>query len=156
MSSRPTIVFVPGAFQLAFTMELLSQHVQQAGYPTRIKSQETVNQPTLSIQDDVTALQNEVLFPLIHEQGKDIVLYLQSYAGFPGSAAIKELSKAERLDAGKQGGIVGLIYQSAFVPREGQTLYGMIGGSPAPWQKTGVPPPFSHPFSKLGVRSSKP
>lgn len=142
MSSRPTIVLVPGAFHPPFTMDLLSQHLQQAGYPTRIKGQATVNQPTLSIHDDVTALQNEVLFPLIHEQGKDVVLYLQSYAGFPGSAAIKGQSKAERLDAGKQGGIVGLIYQSAFVPQEGQTLFGMIGGSPAPWQRPDVPSPF--------------
>ncbi len=133
-------------------MNLLSQHLQQAGYLTCIKGRATVNQPTLSIQDDVTALQNEVLFPLIHEQGKDVILYLQSYAGFPGSAAIKELSKAERLDAGKQGGIVGLIYQSAFVPQEGQTLYGMIGGCPAPWQKPGVPPPFPSRVLEIGHR----
>jgi len=150
MSSHPTIVLVLGAFQLPFGMNLLSQHLQQAGYPTRIKGQATVNQPTLSIQDDVTALQNEILFPLIHEQGKDVVLYLQSYAGFPGSAAIKELSKAERLDARKQGGIVGLIYQSAFVPQEGQTVYGMVGGSPAPWLRPGVPSLFPSRVLKIG------
>lgn len=74
MSSRPTIVLVPGAYHLPFTMDLLSHHLQQAGHPTRIKGQVTVNQPTLSIQDDVTALQNEILFPLIHEQGNDVVL----------------------------------------------------------------------------------
>jgi len=44
MSSRPTIVLVPGAFHLPFTMDLLSHHLQRAGYPTRIKGQVTVNQ----------------------------------------------------------------------------------------------------------------
>lgn len=98
----------------------------------------TVDQPTLSIGDDVAALTTEVLLPLIEEQRKDVLLYLHSYAGFPGSAAIKGLSKAEPLGTGKNGGVIGLIYQSAFVPQEGQTLLDMIGGSYASWHKPDV------------------
>ncbi|KAL8754212.1 MAG: hypothetical protein Q9199_004500 [Rusavskia elegans] len=87
-----------------------------------------------NVQDDVAALAGEVLHPLIEKQGKDVVLYLHSYAGFPGSAAIKGLSKTERLAAGKRGGILGLVYQSAFIPKPGDTLLQMIGGTYAPWQ----------------------
>lgn len=92
----------------------------------------------LKVQDDVTALAAEVFFPLIEKHGKDVVLYLHSYAGFPGSAAIEGLSKAERLAAGKRGGILGLIYQSAFIPTPGDTLLQMIGGTYAPWQDPNV------------------
>ncbi|KAL8845865.1 MAG: hypothetical protein Q9221_009002 [Calogaya cf. arnoldii] len=115
-------------------MDLFSSQLKEAGYETRTFGLVTVNQPKFNIQDDAAALTGEVLLPLIEEQGKDIVLYLHSYAGFPGSSAIKGFSKTERLAAGKRGGILGLIYQSAFVPRPGDTLKQMIGGSYAPWQ----------------------
>lgn len=62
------------------------------------------------------------------------MLYLHSYAGFPGSTAIAGVSKVERRAAGLQGGIIGLIFQSAFVPKVGNTLLKMIGGNYAPWQ----------------------
>ncbi|CAF9938584.1 MAG: hypothetical protein HETSPECPRED_001123 [Heterodermia speciosa] len=86
------------------------------------------------LTDDVDALEGALLYPLIEQQGRDIVLYLHSYAGFPGSVAIAGYSKAERLAAGKPGGILGLIYQSAFISNPGDTLLQMIGGNYAPWQ----------------------
>ncbi|KAL8871343.1 MAG: hypothetical protein Q9198_007439 [Flavoplaca austrocitrina] len=134
MTSLPTIVLVPGAFHLASTMDLIKIQLEEAGHDTTVFELATVNQPELKVQDDVAALTGEVLHPLIEDQGKDIVLYLHSYAGFPGSAAIKGLSKTERLAAGKRGGILGLIYQSAFIPKPGDTLLQMIGGNYTPWQ----------------------
>ena len=138
MNSLPTIVLVPGAFHVASSMDLLSSQLEQAGYDTKIIGLVTVNQPKFTVQDDVAVLAGEVLLPLIEKQGKDVVLYLHSYAGFPGSAAIKGLSKTERLAAGKRGGILGLIYQSAFIPKSGDTLKQMIGGNYAPWQDPNV------------------
>ncbi|KAL9600822.1 MAG: hypothetical protein Q9219_002960 [cf. Caloplaca sp. 3 TL-2023] len=114
-------------------MQTFSQELQHIGYETQIVGLVTVDQPNRTIQDDVSAL-NKTLLSLLDEQGKDIVLYLHSYAGFPGSAAIAGLSKAERLAAGQKGGILGLIYQSAFIPKQGDTLLKMIGGEYPPWQ----------------------
>ncbi|KAI4104262.1 MAG: hypothetical protein LQ339_003881 [Xanthoria mediterranea] len=139
MNAPPTIVIVPGAFHLASSMDLLSSQLEEAGYDTQLFKLVTVNQPMLKVQDDVTALAAEVLFPLVEKHGKDVVLYLHSYAGFPGSAAIEGLSKTERLSAGKQGGILGLVYQSAFIPTPGDTLLQMIGGTYAPWQDPNTP-----------------
>ncbi|KAL8872929.1 MAG: hypothetical protein Q9174_001532 [Haloplaca sp. 1 TL-2023] len=134
MNSLPTIVLVSGAFHLESSMDFLSTQLRKAGYNTRTFGLVTVNHPKLTIQDDAIALTREVLSPLIEKQKQDIVLYLHSYAGFPGSAAIEGLSKAERLATGKEGGILGLIYQSAFIPNPGDTLLKMIGGNYAPWQ----------------------
>ena len=136
--SSPTIVLVPGAFHVDSAMDILGAQLAQAGYNTRTFGLLTVNRPRLTVNDDAKALRLALLHPLIEEQGKDIVLYLHSYAGFPGSVATGGLSKAERLAAGKPGGILGLIYQSAFVPKPGNTLLQMIGGSYAPWQDPNV------------------
>lgn len=132
--SSPTIVLVPGAFHVDSAMDILGAQLAQAGYNTRTFGLLTVNRPRLTVNDDAAALRLALLHPLIEEQGKDVVLYLHSYAGFPGSVATAGLSKAERLAAGKPGGILGLIYQSAFIPKQGDTLLKMIGGSYAPWQ----------------------
>ncbi|KAL8698795.1 MAG: hypothetical protein Q9224_001688 [Gallowayella concinna] len=130
---NPTIVLVPGAFHVEKIMDLLSYQLLEAGYPTETLGLVTVNQPELTIKDDA-ALIDKVLHKLIEEQKKEVVMYLHSYAGFPGSTAIKGFSKAERQAVGKRGGILGLIYQSAFIPQPGNTLRAMIGGSYAPWQ----------------------
>lgn len=138
MTSLPTIVLVTGAFHVKSAMNLLSAELEQAGFNTRSMGLVTVNRAGLTIEDDIQALLTEVLNPLIVKEGKDIVLYLHSYAGFPGSAAIDGLSKQERASKGEKGGVVGLIYQSAFCPLPGDTLRGMIGGSYAPWQDPDV------------------
>ena len=136
MDTLPHIHLVPGAFHSRSAMDLLSNELTKAGYSTSTSEQVTVDNPRLTIKDDAAAL-DEVLYTLIEQEGKDIVLYLHSYAGFPGSAAIKGYAKIERLGAGKLGGIIGLIYQSAFIPTQGVTLLQMIGGHP-PWQDPNV------------------
>ncbi|KAL8896117.1 MAG: hypothetical protein Q9207_007871 [Kuettlingeria erythrocarpa] len=134
MTSFPTVVLIPGAFHVASAMDVLSAELQHAGINTRSMGLVTVNNASLTVKDDVQALLAELLHPLILQERKEIVLYLHSYAGFPGSAAIAGLSKQERSAKGEEGGIVGLIYQSGFCPTLGDTLVKMIGGNYAPWQ----------------------
>ncbi|KAL8679030.1 MAG: hypothetical protein Q9186_004658 [Xanthomendoza sp. 1 TL-2023] len=170
MDSNAVIVLVPGACHCEKIMDLLSHQLLQAGYPTLTLGLVTVNQPELTIKDDAAALIDKVLHPLIEEQSKEVVLYLHSYAGFPGSTAIKGFSKAERKAAGKRGGILGLIYQSAFIPQPGNTLREMIGGFYAPWQdpntqtglinvidpKTAFYADVKEPLANLAVESIRP
>ena len=136
--STATIVLVPGAFHIDSSMDLLGAQLQRAGYNTHSASLVTVNGPSKNISDDIDYLQTQVLEPLIGQQGRDIVLYLHSYAGFPGSVAIEGYSKTARLANGTAGGILGLIYQSAFIPKQGDSLLQMIGGNYAPWQQLNV------------------
>ncbi|KAK2841688.1 hypothetical protein FQN49_006002 [Arthroderma sp. PD_2] len=51
----------------------------------------------------------------------------------PGTAAMKGLSKTERAQAGKQGGILGLILIAAFLIPEGLSCADGLGGSLPPW-----------------------
>lgn len=138
MTSLPTVVLIPGAFHVASAMDVLSAELQQAGINTRSMGLVTVNHANLTLKDDIQALLTGILQPLILQERKDIMLYLHSYAGFPGSAAIAGLSKQERSAKGEDGGIIGLIYQSGFCPTPGDTLVKMIGGNYAPWQAPDV------------------
>ena len=108
-------------------MNIFCTQLRQNGYDTQELGLLTVNNPQFSIQDDAAAPEYKLLYPLIEQEGKEVLLYLHSYAGFPGSTAIKGYSKAERLQRGKQGGIIGLIYQSTFIPTPGDTLLKLIG-----------------------------
>ena len=64
------------------------------------------------------------------DQGFDVVVAMNSYGGFVGTEAVKDLSKASRAPEGKQGGVVALVYLAAFLPTIGQTVKGMTGGMP--------------------------
>ena len=140
-TAATTVVMIPGAFHVQSTMDQLGAQLQQYGYNTFTASLVTVNGPGKPITDDVTYLQSQVLDPLIGQQGRDVVLYVHSYAGFPSSVAIDGYSKTTRLSKGLAGGILGLIYQSAFIPLKGATLVEMIGGKYAPWQALNVSVP---------------
>lgn len=67
------------------------------------------------------------------EAGREVVVIVHSYSGGPGSVAAKGLSVADRRAAGRNGGVLGLIFISAFVAHEGQTLVSGNGGQLAPW-----------------------
>lgn len=89
------------------------------------------------------------MLPLI-EDGKDIVVLMHSYGGMYGSQAVQGLSKKEREQAGKKGGVIALIYVSAVTPVKGKTTLDMMGTDAKnlpPWVDYNVrdstsPPPF--------------
>ncbi|KAL8964686.1 MAG: hypothetical protein Q9183_004278 [Haloplaca sp. 2 TL-2023] len=58
------------------------------------------------------------------------------------------LSLAERRRAGQPGGVVGLIYISAFLAFEGQSLVSGSGGQLAPWV-------IEHPNGQMSVKNPK-
>ncbi|KAI4265951.1 MAG: hypothetical protein L6R38_009063 [Xanthoria sp. 2 TBL-2021] len=120
MAFNGTIALVSGAYHIASSLSLLSAELFQLGFPTRLAGLVTPNHPNPSVKDDITALIDDLLNPLINVQGQDVVLYLHSYSGFPASAAIGGFSKRQRKAEGLEGGIVELICQSAFVPTEGR------------------------------------
>jgi hypothetical protein len=53
------------------------------------------------------------------DAGKDILVIAHSYGGTPATESIKGLSKKERVERGKKGGVVGLAYMTSLVPELG-------------------------------------
>ena len=149
MTSKPAIVLVTGAFHLASCMDLFSAELKQAGYSTHSIGLTTVNHADHTIKDDVQAIITNMLTPLVEDEGEDIVLFLHSYAGFSGSAAIAGFSKQERSAKGQKGGIIGLIYLCALLPKEGDSQQSLVGGTFPEW----MTPDVSHhtPFALFSL-----
>ncbi|KAJ5210070.1 hypothetical protein N7491_009882 [Penicillium cf. griseofulvum] len=130
-----TILFVPGAwitpaFYQPFIHALSHAHydVHYAGYPS-LDPKEPL---TATCQVDSDAVTN-ILHSLVEDEGKDVVVFMHSYGGMPGSAAASGLSKVQRVQEGKTGGVIGLLYLGAFVVPEGHSCAGLQGGNLPPW-----------------------
>lgn len=127
---HPTIVLLPGAFHV-HTAQVglgdLCARVHESGYPVVATTMPSVNTANTTVNDDVAFIREKILRPLI-EDGKDVVLVMHSYSSLPGSAAIHDLSKRDRHALGIKGGIIGLVFLTALVPREGDSLYSMLNG----------------------------
>lgn len=81
---------------------------------------------------DAAFVREELLLPSINA-GKEVVVIMHSYSGGPGAVAAEDLSIAQRRAAGRPGGIIGLIFISAFLALEGQTFVTGSGGVLPPW-----------------------
>jgi hypothetical protein len=134
MASKPSIVFVPGAWHGPESFDAVASLLTSAGYAYEgvTKPSSTLEPPfPTSIDADVEAIRTAVLKAA--DAGNDVVLVLHSYGGIPGSEASKGLSKEERAKDGKKGGIVRLVYVTAFAIPEGVSMRVAAGGEFAPW-----------------------
>lgn len=136
MAAKPDYAVFAGAFHVKEHLRLTIPKLQAAGYRTHTDTLSSVNNAAKSVPDDVEQIRR-ILIPLF-DQGKEVVMMIHSYAGIPGSAAMKGLSKTERRAQGKRGGLIGVVYLCAFVAPEGKSLKDMIGGEFTPWQKPDV------------------
>lgn len=132
----PTIAIIPGAFHTPSHFSSLCAQLKKAGYDTASVQVPSVDPPTAAAaavatpSNDALFIREKLLLPLIEEEGKDVVLLMHSYGGIPGSGSAVGLSKKERErerevrgeKEKKKGGLVGLVFVTAYVAREGQTV----------------------------------
>lgn len=112
-----TILLVPGAWITPAAYDPFLQALKGAGYDARCAAYPSLDPEEPSkhdCQSDSEAIA-ATLRPIIEEEGKDVVLFLHSYAGMPGAAAAVGLSRSQRAQEGKSGGVVGLIFIGAFI-----------------------------------------
>lgn len=133
---NPTIVLVPGAWHSPQHYFQLTDLLVGAGYDTisrRNPSCDSLTPNAESAAKDAAFIRHEVLMPLL-DAGKNVILVMHSYGGLPGAAAAKGLSQTERTAADRPGGIIGLIFISAVVAHEGQSLLSLLPGQKFdPW-----------------------
>ncbi|KAJ5153864.1 uncharacterized protein N7500_009303 [Penicillium coprophilum] len=112
-----SILFVPGAWitpafyqPFIHALTVASYDVHYGGYPSLNPKDPLV----ADCQADTEAI-TDILQSLVDE-GKDVVVFMHSYGGMPGSAAASGLAKSQRVKEGKSGGVIGLLYLGAFIP----------------------------------------
>ncbi|KAG9010760.1 hypothetical protein FRB90_007659, partial [Tulasnella sp. 427] len=132
-TDNPTIILIPGAWHSPKGFSTLSEQLEAAGYHTIALSLPSVgaSPPLKDFQPDVTAIREAVQSCVDSEQ--DVILFMHSYASLPGCEAIKGLTKSDIQRSGKRGGVVHLIFCSAFVLPEGISPLDTRNGEPWPW-----------------------
>lgn len=124
----PTIVIIPGAFHIPAHLSSLCAQLETAGYATASMKLPSVDPSTPAAaavgtpSNDALFIREKLLLPLIEEEGKDVVLLMHSYGGSPGNGSAVGLSKEARERDGKKGGVVGLVFVSAYVAKEGPNI----------------------------------
>ncbi|KIW95965.1 uncharacterized protein Z519_03031 [Cladophialophora bantiana CBS 173.52] len=56
-------------------------------------------------------------------RGKDVVVVMHSYGGFPGTEAVKGQDKTSRAAQGLEGGVVALVYIASVIPSKGMSMH---------------------------------
>ncbi|KAL5002229.1 alpha/beta-hydrolase [Aspergillus recurvatus] len=130
-----TVVLIPGAWLTPAFYEPFLNAVTTAGHSAicaDYPSLGPVDPKSADCKTDSDAL-SQILRAIVEDEERDVLLVMHSYAGMPGAAAAKGLSKAERLGQGKAGGVVGMVYFAAFIVPEGVSCSGLQGGSLPSW-----------------------
>lgn len=150
--SKPTVLFVHGAWHSPKHFQPARDAFESAGYPTECPCQPTFDARagTATLYDDAKCIRF-LLNELVEKQGKDVICVLHSYGGVVGTEAIDaSLGKKNRQDNGLSGGVLGLLYMAAFVLPLGSSLSTAFGGSLPPFIQVEVrrpSTPCSHSLS---------
>ena len=124
--SKPTIIFVPGAWHGPEPFSTVRASLESHGYTTIGISLPSVGAepPVKSWDPDVDAIRSAIA-KVADEEGGDVVLAVHSYGGVPSSEAAKGFAKTEREKAGLKGGIVRLVYICATLLDIGKSMFDM-------------------------------
>lgn len=132
-STKPTLLFVPGAWHKSTCYTPVIQSLNAQGYETVTAELASVGaDPGMQTwADDITNIQN-VLAPLV-DAGKRVIIIAHSYSSLPAGEAIKSYLLRERVAAGKKGGVVHMVYISAFIIPPSTSLMDALGNTDLPW-----------------------
>jgi pimeloyl-ACP methyl ester carboxylesterase len=121
-STKPAIIIIPGSFcPLSFYTSIISE-LKCHGYSVYGIELETVGRRDKApgMYDDAAAVAS--LVSQLADEGKEVVLVAHSYGGIVACEAAKGLAQSLRGKEGNQGGVVRIIFVTAVVASEGQSL----------------------------------
>lgn len=125
---KPHIILVPGAWHSGDCFDELVPYLRGSGYETTALTLPSVGaEPPLKTLDPEIEHIRSVIVPLL-DVGQDVVVVMHSYGGLPGSAALHGLSKTERQHQSKPGGVMAMVFLTAWMLDEGLSIRGMGGG----------------------------
>ncbi|KAM0524459.1 hypothetical protein ACHAPE_000553 [Trichoderma viride] len=122
---QPHVLIIPGAWHPASTMASFADALEAAGFAATVVPTRSVGTRDVTLQDD-EAQAKALLQPLL-DSGKDVIVLGHSYGGFVTTGLIAGLDKRGREAQGLRGGILGVVYLSAFIPIEGETTFEAAG-----------------------------
>ncbi|RDW56690.1 hypothetical protein BP6252_14042 [Coleophoma cylindrospora] len=132
-SEQPTILFVPGAWHYPAGFDAVREQLAALNYPTEAVAHPSIGgePPNKDLTDDSANLRSAI--EKLADAGKKVVVVTHSYGGVVGACAVEDLGFAQRKSAGKTGGVIQLVFLSAFALPKGASLLDALGGNPLPW-----------------------
>jgi pimeloyl-ACP methyl ester carboxylesterase len=126
--SKPTIIFVHGAFHTPESFGPLAALLRAASHPCieDLKLPGTGNTSTATLADDASALRKVVL-RVLDDEGQNCIVVMFSYGAVVGIQGLQGLGRKARGAEGKTTGVLKMVYLSANIPREGESHFGQVG-----------------------------
>lgn len=131
---KPHIFIIPGAWHTGPSMNDFVKSLETAGFSAEAVTLVSIDKAGMTVQDDEAQVKG-LLRPMIDE-GRDIVLVAHSYGGMVGTGVIAGLDERSRRAKGLKGGILGVVYLTAFVPAEDESSGALLGGAGAAYVNT--------------------
>ncbi|MCJ1392949.1 hypothetical protein MMC18_005821 [Xylographa bjoerkii] len=116
-SSKPTLVFVHGAFGGLASFDAVAALLRKDGFVCNrdVILPGTGGSPSIGLEEDAAVLRAAVLTVL--DGGDDCVVVMYSYGGVVGAQGLAGLGKRER---GGKTGVVKMVYITANIPKLGE------------------------------------
>ncbi|KAG8158116.1 hypothetical protein KVR01_011877 [Diaporthe batatas] len=160
MAPKTSFIITPGSFVTSSLYDSLVAALQQQGHSARAIDLPSANDgsrlPAPTADDDAKHIRAEITANLDSEtEPTDVVVMLHSYAGVPGSSALKGLGRDDRAAEGKTTAVVGVLYLASFVLPLGVSNRAWMSGHdamPEPF-RSGIPggylPPIDPSFATM-------
>ncbi|OLN88353.1 hypothetical protein CCHL11_00534 [Colletotrichum chlorophyti] len=134
-ATLPTVVFTPGAWHGPQSFDLVRAGLTLKGYESKAITLPSVGaEPaTVGLEADAAVLRSTL--ETLADAGKEIVLVVHSYGGMVGGNAVEGLGYQQRAANNKKGGVITLVYLSAFAAPNGTSLLDMLSGEYLPWMR---------------------
>ncbi|KAJ5659417.1 hypothetical protein N7507_005868 [Penicillium longicatenatum] len=129
--SKPSIIFAPGAWYPPTAFDpLISKLTEYTCYTCAFPSVQQAAS-TKDLKPDIEAVRSLVQREV--DAGRDVLVVSHSWSGVPVNSALDGLSKIEREQENKKGGVVRLAFISAFLAEIGESLISAFGGQAPDW-----------------------
>ena len=135
LDSKILFAIIPGAWHPSSIYAPFVFQLQSAGYNTVVIEYPSTNSssPTTATCTQDAKDVHRQFTSFIEDEGKNLIVIGHSYGGIIAAGAAYGLSAKTRAQEGKSGGVLGLVYISAFVVQEGMSLLTFLGGKHAPY-----------------------
>lgn len=131
VEEKPTIVFVNGAWHKSDCWDAVTSRLSEHRYPFHITDLlSSGGDLSTTVADDAAHIQKSI--SKLVASGKELIVVMHSYGGIPGTESAKGLLKKDRQAEGKLGGIISLVYVTAFLLPPMASLSSFLGPMP-PW-----------------------
>jgi pimeloyl-ACP methyl ester carboxylesterase len=127
MSSKPTLVLVPGAWHTPEAWNKVTSLLEAKDYkciPVILPS--TLSNPSTTFFDDIEAVRDAILSET--RQGRNVVVVVHSYGGAVGCSAVKGTSSSSETS----GRVIGIASMASGFGPSGVSFIDGLGGSPPP------------------------